>query len=72
MLGDAMCVYVCICMRWGVFGCAFKKKKKNKCGAICMGLMHSTPQSQQEQYNTVVKAMSQPFCMCGTMAEYFF
>ena len=30
-------------------------------GAICMGLMHSTPQRQQEQHNMVVKAMSQPF-----------
>lgn len=30
-------------------------------GAICMGLMHSTRQHQQEQHNMVVKAMSQPF-----------
>lgn len=37
------------------------KEKKGKSRAICMGLMQSTPQRQQEQYNTVVKAMSQPF-----------
>lgn len=58
-----MCVYVCECMRWGVFGCARKKG-----GAICMGLMHSTLQSQQELYSMVVKAMSQPF-VCVTMEE---
>lgn len=34
---------------------------KKQSGAICMGLMHGTAPSQQEQYNTVVKAMSQPF-----------
>ena len=58
----ATCVYVCICMSSGVcFMCAFKKKEKNRVGAICMGLMHGTAQCQQEQYNAVVKAMSQPF-----------
>lgn len=44
----------------GVFGCTCAFKKKTK-GVICMGLMHTTLQHQQEQHNVVVKVMSEPF-----------
>lgn len=61
MLGEVLLgVFMCVCIYMyevGIVRVCFKKKSE----AICMGLMHSTPQCQQQQYNTVVKAMSQPF-----------
>lgn len=52
-----MCLCVYMYEQQSVFYVRFQKKK-NRVGAICMGLMHGTAQCQQEQYNMVVKAMS--------------
>lgn len=47
MLGEVLlCVYACICMRWGVFG---------------WGNLHGIDAQHTPRCHTVVKAMSQPF-----------